>query len=60
MTTCKAFKNCDNEATTTAYQTFHFPNHRSRLMQVPCCERCANELSSFAQFAEENNRKDAA
>lgn len=60
MTTCKAFKNCSNEATTTTYQTFYFSNHKSRLMQVPCCRRCANELNSFAQFAEENNRKDAA
>lgn len=51
MTTCKAFKNCNNEATTTAYQTFYVSGQKSRLMQVPCCERCARELSGFSQFA---------
>ena len=51
MTTCKAFKNCSNKATTTTYQTFHFSNRKSRLMQVPCCQRCAYELSRFTQFA---------
>ena len=51
MTTCKAFKNCNNEATTTAHQTFYSPDHKARLMQVPCCERCARELSGFSQFA---------
>ena len=60
MTTCKAFKNCDNEAATTAYQTFYFPNRKSRLMQVPCCQRCAHELSPFAQFVEKGNRKSVA
>ena len=51
MTTCKAFKNCSNTATTTAFQTFYFPGKKSQLVNVPCCERCARELSGFSQFA---------